>query len=341
MEKKSFENYRVEDFVADESFTSYHFHSNEKDVIFWEEWLTENPLKRQLAEEAREIIQSLSLTPGEKEYQEEFEKIKAAINEKKLRPISRLLNWNKSARPDHRKRRLLPYIIILLILVTGATYLFVQRSGHTQSELNQMVNNGNKPLTFTLSDSTVVTLERNSTLKYPLSFQGKNRQVYLQGEAGFNVKRNETFPFKVHTKNIVTTVLGTIFNITTPGDSAVVVALLKGKLKVEIEDSIITSRHPILLLPDEKATYVFHDKHFYKQENARAFSVSFRQDNFKEIATRIKDISGKTVINRSDKRDWRFTGDFKNTTAKEIIENICLIKNLTSEVSGDTIFINN
>ena len=160
----------------------------------------------------------------------------------------------------------------------------------------------------------------------------------MQGEAGFNVKRNEHFPFKVHAKNIVATVLGTVFNIKKLGDSAIVVELLHGKLNVEVEDATL---QPILLSPDENAVYVFHSKHFYKNTISSEFNVSFRQNSFEEIAARIKNVFGITVINQSDKKNWRFTGDFKNTTAKEIIENICLIKNLRSKVVGDTIVINN
>ncbi len=342
MDKKSFEYYRVEKFIADESFINYHFRINEKDRIFWEQWLIKNPSKRLMVREASEIIQSLSFTLNEKEYQDEFEKIKIAINKKEPDPVFRFLNRNKISHSYHRKKRSIQYMIMgLLILIAGATYLLTQHPENKIFGLNQTISSGDKAMTFTLSDSTIVTLAPHSTLQYPLSFQGKNRQVYLQGEAGFNVKRNEHFPFKVHSKNIVTTVLGTIFNIKKPGDSAIVVELLKGKLKVEIEDATIASLNSILLYPDEKATYVFHDKHFYKNSNAAEFNVSFRQNSFKEIATQIKNVFGKTVINHSDKKNWRFTGEFKNVTAKEIIENICLIKNLNSKVVGDTIFINN
>ncbi len=342
MDKKSFQNYRVEDFVTDESFINYHFRTNEKDKIFWEEWLIKNQSKRLMTQEASEIIQSLSLTLSEKEYQDELNKIKIAINKKKAYPLFRVLNWNKVSHSDRRKKRSLQYIIpALFLFAAGATYFVAQRHENKTLQLLQTVNKENKAVTFMMSDSTVVTLAPNSILQYPSSFQGENRQVYLNGEAGFNVKRNEHFPFKVHSKNIVTTVLGTIFNIKKSGDSAIVVELLKGKLKVEIEDPAISSLPPILLYPNEKATYVFRDKHFYKNSEPTEYNVSFRHNSFEEIAERIKSVYSITVINNSDKKNWRFTGEFKKTTAREIIENICVIKNLNSEVAGDTIFINN
>jgi transmembrane sensor len=341
MDKNSLANYGIEDFVADESFINYHFRSNEKDNIFWDQWLLKNPSKKLLAVEAGKIIQSLSLTLSEKEYQEEYDKIRDAINKKKAPQLFRVLNWDNIFKPDHRKKRSLLYIIPALVIISAAlAYMLFQHSENNIQPLSKTVNRSEKPMIFTLSDSTVITLTPNSSLQYPSSFQGENRQVYLDGEANFNVKRNEEMPFKVHTKNIVTTVLGTIFNIKKRGDSAIVVELLKGKLKVEIEDST-NNLHAILLYPNEKATYVFNDKHFYKNSKVIESDVSFHKNSFEEIAARIKNVFDITVINQSDQKNWRFTGEFKNTTPKEIVENICLIKNLKSREVGDTIFISN
>ena len=339
IEKKAFENYKIEDFVADESFGNYYFHLNKKDRLFWEEWLIENPSKKRMAHKAGEIIQSLSLTLNEKEYQEEFEKIKAAIDRKEPRPLFRLLNWNNDSK--QRKKRSTQYLLIaLLFLIAAAVFVMTRPSENKNLVLHQITNTGNDPMIVTLNDSTVVTLATGSKLEYPKLFEGKNREVFLQGEAGFHVKRNEKFPFKVHAKNIVTTVLGTVFNIKRTGDSAIVVELLSGKLKVEIDDSTLKTPQPLFLEPNEKATYVFRDKYLFKNVNT-ASNISFSANSFDEIAARIKEVFGKKVINISDKKNWRFTGDFKNTTAKEIIENICLIKDLKSREEGDTIFITN
>ena len=338
---KSFENYNLEDFIADESFINYLFRADECDRIFWEEWIIDNPAKRSIVKEAAEIIRSLSLTLSEKEYHEEFEKLHIAINKNKPSPVLHLLKWNQASRSQHRFKRTIQYLALcVLVLIAGVTYLLSKQPGNKISEPDTTVTSGNQAITFTLSDSTIVTLAANSTLQYPSSFKGSNREVYLTGEASFNVKRNEKFPFKVHNKNIVATVLGTIFNIQRSGDSAIVVELLKGKLKVDIDDTSV-SQNSILLSPDEKATYVYNDKHFYKTSRLTQYNVSFYKNSFDEIATRIKNVFNKTIINNSTKKNWRFTGEFQDATAVEIIENICLIKNLHSKVLGDTIFIHN
>ena len=160
----------------------------------------------------------------------------------------------------------------------------------------------------------------------------------MQGDAGFAVMRNETAPFKVFTENIVATVLGTIFNIKRSGDTALIVDLLKGKLNVEINPGSATSKS-LSLSPNQGAVYVRSDGHFYKKLNAVENKLSFHKNDFEEIATQIKQVYGITLINQSKKSNWRFTGEFKNISAIEIIEYITHIEKLSYEVTGDTILI--
>ena len=64
-----------------------------------------------------------------------------------------------------------------------------------------------------LPDGTRVTLNAASSLVYPESFHGKNRQVELTGEGFFEVTSDPARPFLVQSPNFSTTVLGTVFNI--------------------------------------------------------------------------------------------------------------------------------
>ena len=66
MDKISLQNYQVEDFISDESFINYHLQSNKNDRLFWEEWLADHPDKQDLVKEAKEMLETLSLTISEK-----------------------------------------------------------------------------------------------------------------------------------------------------------------------------------------------------------------------------------------------------------------------------------
>lgn len=91
----------------------------------------------------------------------------------------------------------------------------------------------------TLPDGTNVWLNAASSLRYPVAFKGKVRQVELTGEAYFEVARHAAMPFKVtvrtgqQTDSMEVAVLGTQFNIMAYADEAVVkTTLLEGAVKV-------------------------------------------------------------------------------------------------------------
>jgi len=86
---------------------------------------------------------------------------------------------------------------------------------------------------ITLSDGTNVWLNAASSIKYPTTFTGKDRQVELSGEAYFEVAHNKVMPFKVKTTTQVVEVLGTHFNVNAYTDeSSTKTTLLEGSVRV-------------------------------------------------------------------------------------------------------------
>ena len=82
-----------------------------------------------------------------------------------------------------------------------------------------------------MPDGSTITLKEGSELTYAKSFGVTNREVTLQGEAFFDVAHNASIPFKVHTGKIITTVLGTAFNISSQQEK-IVVTVTRGKVSV-------------------------------------------------------------------------------------------------------------
>ena len=82
-----------------------------------------------------------------------------------------------------------------------------------------------------LADGSRVWLNAGSSLKYPDVFVGNKREVYLSGEAYFEVEHDEHAPFLVNTEEMNLRVLGTSFNIKAySDDSAIVTTLVTGKI---------------------------------------------------------------------------------------------------------------
>lgn len=103
--------------------------------------------------------------------------------------------------------------------------------------------------TVVLADGTRVHLNAGSKLIYPTQFAGKRRMVILEGEAYFDVTKDEEHPFVVRTHLGEVTVLGTAFNVNAYRDASVCyTTLVHGKVSFSTpEDKTIT------LLPGEQA----------------------------------------------------------------------------------------
>jgi len=337
MANKLRDAYEVEDFVADESFINFHFRSNADDVANWQAWLELQPGKQAIVQQARKLIDTLSLSLNDIEYSIELNKIKKAITDQAAVPNAYLPQMKDALNTAPKKRFSIVVLPVLIVLLTVGAYLLYNRYAISH-QFTETANTNPFPINLVLSDSTIVTLAPQSSLRYPTHFSSTRRDVYLKGDAKFFVKRNEKAPFKVFSENIVATVLGTVFNFKKTSDSTIVVELLKGKLNVQLKQDA-NEATAIVLNSTEKVVYTEGAHELLKKlEDART-NMAFQHNNFQEIASAIKNAFGITVINQNNKRNWRFTGTFKNATAREVMDNICFVENLTADVKADTIYI--
>ncbi len=75
------------------------------------------------------------------------------------------------------------------------------------------------------------------------------------------------------------------------------------------------------------------------EKDSERHGVEFNRNDFFQIAEIIRKTYGVVLINESGNNNWKFSGQFKNSTAREIIESICLVKGLTSSAKGDAVVI--
>ncbi|WP_343693049.1 FecR domain-containing protein [Chitinophaga sp.] len=102
-------------------------------------------------------------------------------------------------------------------------------TGNTSGWNTLLVPTG-KDYRVVLADGSQVHLNAFSRLRFPFAFNGSSREVYLEGEAYFNVAPDALHPFIVHTGTIDTKVLGTAFNVNAYTDSLVVTSLVQGSV---------------------------------------------------------------------------------------------------------------
>jgi transmembrane sensor len=140
------------------------------------------------------------------------------------------------ARPKRPRKKL--YVGIAACVLAALVFLVWPGDKPVQQQaLTKKATQRSEYKYLLLPDSTQVWLNAASTLEYPPLFNGARREVYLTGEAYFDVKHADQLPFIIHTGKVSTTVLGTAFNIKAyPGREHIVVSVNRGKVRVQYDN---------------------------------------------------------------------------------------------------------
>ncbi|MDR3714710.1 MAG: FecR domain-containing protein [Puia sp.] len=253
----------IEELFENEDFVRWVLKPDEAGDLFWEAWLRQYPEKAGILEKAKEWV--LLVYGSEKQDGETlknkniaprlWERIKTGIDDEM--PPSRVIPLHPgsfSSQRPLRKKLLLYYgvaaaAIAGLILAGGwlfqggasyknetpkqAAALVVHASGNSNLEC---VNTGALPQPVYLVDGTRILLGGNSSLRYEKFLNKDRREVILEGEAFFDVVKDAVRPFYVHTRGLVTRVLGTSFRIIArKEDEKITVAVKTGKVGVRTE----------------------------------------------------------------------------------------------------------
>ena len=161
--------------------------------------------------------------------------------------------------PERRKRNSRKWLISMGALAIAGIIFFVSKNvivtsetkGRKQPNLSQVITKpGSRITQIQLPDGSVVRLNSSSSLTYDKNF-GKNiREVSLTGEAFFDVSKDSSHPFIIHTNVIDIKVLGTAFNVRSyPGDQNTETSLIRGKVEVTLKNR---SNEKVYLNPNEK-----------------------------------------------------------------------------------------
>ena len=154
-------------------------------------------------------------------------------------------------RPKRRSKSkwVIPAVFVLLIAVIatslwwkGKSFAFGKHEPLAVRSLTRKITEASEQKFLLLPDSTQVWLNGDSYLEFPDEFTDKKREVYLSGEAWFDVRHAEELPFIIHTGKITTTVLGTAFNIKAyPYLGTVVISVSRGKIRVSRGDEVVAT----------------------------------------------------------------------------------------------------
>ncbi len=140
--------------------------------------------------------------------------------------------------------------IVLIVLASGLH--FYNTSLHKSSVLASAPVQTAKHRLIRLPDGSTVIISAGSKFNYPSSIDSfSKREVYLEGQAYFDIKHNSTKPFIVHTGKVSTTVLGTAFDVKAwPSAGEITVTVSRGKVKIDDAHKTLG-----IITPNQQITY--------------------------------------------------------------------------------------
>lgn len=274
-----------------------------------ETWAGEAPDNRNYLEQLRKVWEtSRQLAPVlTADETAAWERFKSRV-EKEKTPVKRIkssTSWLRIA-------------AIFIIIAGAATFFFF--NNREKPVQNLVVQAGNKTLIDTLSDGSVVTLNKHSSLSYPDRFEGGQRVVALNGEAFFSVTPNKAKPFLIKVADVTVKVVGTSFNIRS----------VNGTTEVIVETGIvevIRKNNVVQLKPKEKVV-VKKDSAMYKAAETEKLYNYYRTREFvcdntplwKLVAVLNEAYDANIVIGKDALRSLPLTTTFNNESLDRILE---------------------
>lgn len=271
--------------------------------------------------------------------------------------------------------RFWPAAAAAVILLAGGLYFLEaptsqhEQDGSTLGWQQKTTKKGAKSI-ITLPDGTSVTLNSESTLRYPAAFTGQTREVTLTGEAFFDVTKDHEHPFIIHTDKMNVKVLGTAFDVKSyPNDAVSETTLIRGAIEVTLKDRpsdrIILKPKEKLIVTNDAATikktqrkgavndttpaaqYVLTSLSYIRQNDSTVSETSwinnrfaFNDDNFATLAKKMERWYGVDIVFKNEAaKQYHFSGVFENDTIADALMALQRIEKFRYKIEGTTIYI--
>lgn len=209
-------------------------------------------------------------------------------------------------------------IAAVAVIVLWGNFLYRNYQEETMEMLYQTISvPAGQRINLTLPDGTDVWLNARTKIRYPFSFNGEKREVFLDGEAFFDVSKDKRKPFIVQTPKYRLEVLGTAFNVEDySGKNGFETMLFNGSIKIISNDSIPQT---ITLTPTYKA-YLENGRlavghvEDYSVYRWREGLICFKDESFTDIMSDFEKYYGLTIqIDNEQVKKQHYSGKFRQT----------------------------
>ncbi|MFB9292709.1 FecR family protein [Persicitalea jodogahamensis] len=285
----------IEDFLADDSFKAWVLTGQDPDQ--WEAWTVEHPQRSAIVENARNLwlamqVPDPKVTPEESvaALQSTWQKIVQAEDN----VIAPTWRWWRSAAAVLLLGcgiSLAWYIYRDIVVTPGTSY--TELIENTSDPVLERTNDTDHPLLITLADGSSVLLQPDSKLSFPAKFEGRERKVYLSGEAFFEVSKNPNQPFLVYANELLTRVVGTSFRVKAFADQDdIEVVVRTGKVNVSSSSvAADSSEEELLLLPNQGVRFSRERLAFEKIDDlTQEKQISQKLSNIERLSFEFSDV---------------------------------------------------
>lgn len=353
-----YNHFSTEDFVLDEYFQHWVYSPDEETNHFWERFLNAFPEQRKAVGEARVFLESMASREsmlGEDVPEEMIEDIKARfnseINERDLHisPAPHSALPQTKQRRSHKRFYLAAAAVLLGAALLGSVFFKSDAPAsflHGLSmEQQETFNGGLRHIV--LSDGTQVWLNASSRLRYPGDFRNKkSREVFLEGEAFFDVYEDSKKPFVVRASGVSIKVLGTTFNVKSyAADQFVETTLVSGKVTIANDEDEF---FPVTLRPNQQALFSKQSREIELKEVLDTEShaewrngwMIFEDQPFDQIRQTLERWYNVTIhVEDSRSLSCTFSGKFKDKPLDEILEIFSHTAPIRYQIDGSRVFI--
>jgi transmembrane sensor len=331
-----YENYTLEDFLTDSEFKNWVLNPNENTKLFWGKWIDSHPEQAETILRAKELILSYRFKDAELISEEEQEVI-----------LENILRKQKPVKKRSEVYRLKYAAAILLLITSSIFILFLLPDKPAEKHIAMVIkeNPAGQKSTLRLPDGTRVWLNSASRIKFPEEFIDE-RMVELKGEAYFEVVKDPEKAFKVVSNGIITTALGTSFNIRAYDEQKdVEVWLLSGKVSVESFNENLSQQEKILISTGEQVIYDTESQSLTKilpKNNGVLWKegiISFTKAGFGEIKRELERWYGVKIEVQNLTRELSYTAEFDNESLERILERMAFTEKFSFKINKDTVKI--
>ncbi|HVW60072.1 MAG TPA: FecR family protein [Puia sp.] len=259
---------QVWDLLRDDQFVQWVYSPDKDSTAHWQQWVEQHPGRPDLLKRARELALELAGTEKPGEALQLAEDIWKAVQEKLTeQPAGAEETIHLNTRRLVRKfwYWAAACLLALAVGVAAIRYALPEKRATTVPVIQQVAtllvkedlqrtNQTDHNQEVWLVDGSRVILQPGASIRHAAFLKKDKREIYLEGNAFFEVAPDAVRPFNVYTKDLVVRVLGTSFNVATNKENGDVTVLVRSG-KVAVSKKTNPSHEPLILGTNQGGLY--------------------------------------------------------------------------------------